>query len=1306
MKRLKKILSFCLIIIVLLQSGISLSLKGAIPYGLAAVPSKLRVEALNGSTSGVPQPPIGSNEFDGYYADLKWDTLDDPIPAPGNMNKYINIYLQEVAKLYQPEKPVVKKEENLLANPGSPAEKRLRSLRSGTVYYAYAKSYYAYTENNSNFTSTESRQSNSVKFLTDIAINAHSYGTNQIKIEWDDVWNSGRRIDYKLYISENSTFKNTQPIYVGQDEIGADKPVKVNEAAGKLEYVHTVRDPGRVYYVKVVPDTSDTDLKMSAESQTVAASSYILAKTTKMSSNNAGTTWKLQWSPVVTGLGDNAKVTYYIYKGSAGSGTLDQYMAAVDDTTFFITLNKDENNYYIIKAVVTIDGKDVYPGIKIQSDKIYVKESEVPANPAAPEIVSEIKNAGTPVITYTGELKPRSATILWKAPRKATGEIDTDVVYDIWLVSDPNLIENPPDSSKIASSLKMGESNYVRANTAQSAILGYKYVLNGLTPNSTYYFKIVAKKEFVEFTDNKLLSTEYESLPAMKVIITPTDGAIDQPVVPGTPPLSVKQAAYPDSGEMVTSSSAVITLKNKWYEEFTTQPDGSVKWVYRTPSQLEAEQKGIVAKIEAGSLTPEEQLRFRKVEYDNGVTFDVGLTKYTEGMDYSQIDKLPTNKVIGFPSTANDLLENASDPDTHPDGKKHNVDIEINSLEPNTTYVIWVRAARRSADLISGPSDPILITTGPDLETPVEKPTVPVFNYYEASDNYVNLGWNIRQGYNYYIKYATTDNPDAAKDVIKIKPEDLLYSSYYKLGGLENDTLYYFWIQAEAVNSDGKTSKSEWSDSLPLKTLPGLPPASPKGFGVKNAADAITKNSITYEWLKEDGLEYILEVAGDINYTDSKEYKISDASEFQVTGLKSNCRYYARLYAYDPDKKLRSEPTQSVIVRTGRSNDEFDSDEDTENVITGDFIVKDPIAINHVWKVKITGVNADRLIYQMQNDNVMDYTIDLGSPPADTQKITLYISAKVFNALNKLKENIMIVNPVNTMIIRPGMLKGTGDFALTITLNVPSVNANSGNLAFKSSISKLEISELKGRNNVQVSSLGCTLKVVYAYSSSKWYKEGFTTGGTLVPGAARWQKAAAKSRFDADNLKGYMTFEVKQPGYMAAAEMSKDNFDDIANSWARNSINYVASKHKLNSIPGSSFQPAKQATVGDAVKFMLDMLDYSYSSGYMDTGVKAGFISSAEKGSAAALCTREKAIAMAVRVCELKTQEKAIAVDDTTGNFKDLSNVAPALLPKIRFAAESGIITYRFNDTLGPKDTVTRAEIMVLLEKLLKYAEE
>lgn len=1315
MGRAKLIACYSLILIIILQ----LSDLGPV---LAAVnppqpaPEKLRIEALHDTPPGDNQPSIGYNEFDKYYADLKSDPQKPPIGAPASTSTYLNYYLQEVNKPYKPAKPAILKEGNIPADMVSDNTLRMKGLSSGTIYYAYSRAYYTYTLENTTYTSAESVPSNTVKFLSDISISAASYGPNTIKIEWDDVWNSGRRIDYKLYISENSTFANTPAIYISNDQIGLNGPVTVNEASGKLEYIHAVRDPGRVYYIKVVPDINETELKRSSESPVVKVSSFILAKTTKMSATVFGTVWKLEWSPVVTGIGDSSiKVTYQIYKGTSDAGSIEQYVASVDDTVFFFTIKPEEKaGYYKIKALVTRNGQDVYPGVKIQSGKIYVMESEVPSTPSAPELVNEFTNAGMVVISYADRLQPDSAAILWRAPLKSNGAVDTDVLYDIWLINDPNNIDNPPYSALVASSLRMADGNFVMSGTR---LLGYKYTINELSPNKTYYFKIIARKTFVEFADNVLVNKVYSSLPAIKAIITPADGPIDQPLVPGRPPMKIKTI---EGREKVTGTTATIQLMNKWYEQYIIS-GGVGRWEFRTPAQLEEIQEGLAGRVENGQLTQAESLQYRKVEYDGGITFDVGCVKYTHDFDYSSLDKLPANKITGFSSAPNDPDENINDPDAIPDGKKHNVDITISGLEPNSTYIIWARAARRSEDLLSGPSDPLFVTTIPDFELPLEKPTVPVFNYNDPGDSYVDLGWNFVTGYKYYLKYGTKDNISSAKASIEINPSELEDKSFYRIYDLDPETIYYFWIQAEASNASGETSKSEWSDSLILKTLPKIAPSTPRGFGVKGTEGSITKNSITYEWIPEEGMEYYLEIASGINYEDAAGYEAAGGSEYKVQGLRSNFRYYARLYAYDPINKLKSQPTQSIIVRTERSGDEFDSDQDTENVFSGAFIIKAPSAVNRVWKIKITGVNADRFIQHIKTDNILDYSIDLSTTPKDTDRISLLISGKVFTALAQLKENLGVKTERLEAVIRPGVIMDAanntaGDneseqqaesiYEIAVVLNSTSSGTDTRNLTFRTPVTGLEINHMEGGIAVPFGRLEKPLRLVYEYLYPNWYKEGFTYGYLLKNNTGTWEKSVSRASYSEESGKGRLSFDSFNTGRVAVAEAGKDIYDDIRTNRAKSSIENIASVHELKFITGRKFEPGKYVTNRDAVKFILDMLNYTYGTDYMNIAVKSGLISYSDSKNPDALCAREKITAMAVRIYEIKASEKAAATRDETGVFKDIGQVNTSLLPKIKFAIENGIIISRSGNIFGPKDSVTRAETAVLLEKLLRLAGE
>jgi hypothetical protein len=1117
-------------------------------------------------------------------------------------------------------------------------------------------------------------------------------------------------MDYKLYISESKAFSNTAPIYIGQEQIGEGGAVTVNEAAGKLEYIHTVRDPGRVYYIKIVPDTMETELKRSPESPTVTVSSFILAKTTKMSVSDEGAIWKLEWSPVVTSLGGNIKVSYQIYRGSGTGGNVEQYMASIDDTTFFLALQPgEENYYYTIKAIVTSNGEDVYPGIRIQSQRIYVKESEIPATPGVPQIVPEFINAGTTIISYKDKLTPTSATILWRTPLKGNGNVDEDVSYDIWLISDPNLLDEPPTNTLIASNIKMNQSNFVMSGTK---LFGYKYVLNDLVPNSTYYFKIVAKKNYVEFVENELTQITLHSEAAMKIIITPSLGAINQPVVPARPPFQLKKDTA--GKDKVTTTSAVVTLKNRWYEQYTILDVGRGAWIYRTPEQLEESNPGIVDKLENH---PEQvnPLEYRIVEYDNGVTIDVGCVEFTENINYNNIEGLSTNKIVGFPVSPNDPNEDITAPGALPDGKKHNIDITIRDLEPNKTYIVWVRASRINVNLTSGPSNPIIVTTIPDLPTTIEKPTVPVFNYDDASDTYIDLGWNFNSEYVYYIEYSTTDNRSNSSTRLIVTPDELELTSFYRVSGLKPDTLYYFWIQAEATNSVGDKKRSEFSDSYMVKTLKEMPPATPRGFGVKNEAGSVTKDSIAYEWIMEPGIEYILEIGSDIDYKDSQKYEAGESSEIIIRNLRSNFRYYARLYAYDPDKDMTSVPTQSVTVRTLRSSDDYDSGEDVENVIKGDFVIKDAVAINGVWNVRILGVNADRFVQHVHTDKVLDYYLDLTKMPNNTKTVSVHISQKVFKALDILRENISIKTVRNTLVIKPGVLadkngeyksaNSAAYYKIDITLDSTSGTSNTRNLIFKSPVSLLEIA-LNDGMEACVTNFYKPLNIIYEYSDATWYRQGTTLGLVLVQNSQEWRQSVASGSYDPDKRSGRLIFETLVPGRLAAGERGMDFYDDISSSYAKKSIANVASLYELKAVLGRKFEPGKTLTMADAAKFMLDIMDVEYGTNYMALAVKSGIVRRADSTNPTAVCTREKLVAMAVRVIELKTSQKATPTVDDTGIYKDASQISVSLLPQIKFALENGIITSRFYDTFGPKDPVTRAETMILAEKILRFSGE
>jgi len=1297
MEPMKKVFSVLIIALLLINTifvNISYAYEDKTPQ---LPPSKLR---LNDGES----MPIGHNEYDGYYVSVKWD-VEFPYDA---VNGYVNLYTMEIDQTFKPRIAYATE------IPENRNTHKIQQLKSGTVYYIDVTAYHTHDLGNGNlFSSPESQPSNRLKVLTDIEIAAYSYDTDKIKIEWDDVWNTGGRIGYRLYVSENKNFANTPPIYISPSEIGGDGPVKINESTGKLEYIHTVRDSARVYYVKIAPDISDQDLKRNPESDVVAASSYILVKTTKMSVTDAGVVWRLDWSPVVTGLDNsNIEIYYEIYRGTTASGDIPQYVAKVDDTSFYVTLpEKEQNNYYyIIRAVVTRNGSDLYEGIRIQSDRIFVKEEDVPATPAMPELVNEFRNrSGDVIISYDEELEENSATILWRVPKKGNGTVDVDIEYDIWLITDPDMIEDPLPGQMIEKSFKPGVNNRVMD---ENNLIGYKYTITGLTPNTTYYFKITANKKCIDYVDGELTQITKTSDPALKIIITPGSSGVEQPLVPERPPLTVK--TLPDGSLAVNDTTATIQIKNRWYEKFENG-----KWTY-----VKTEKSSENDTVEYDPVkNPPDNVNYREVKYDSGVTIDVGCVEYEKDMSYEEVVNSEEYYVIkGFPTTANDPYE---DPKLNPPDKldplvysKHNVDILLTGLKPNTTYVIWVRASRADAGLVSGPSDPIIITTESQFVVPVERPTVPIIKYGVAGDTYVDLSWDMNIRYNYYIKYSTKDDINTAQKTILVTPEDMLFSTYYRIDSLNPDTVYYFWIQAEARNADGVTSKSEWSDSYPIKTLPYIPPDVPKGFGIKNYNGAVGKNSIHYEWIMEEGLEYILEIADNADYKNSQEINVGSVSDYKVEGLRSNCRYYARLYAYDPKKDLRSYPTHSVSVKTKKSTDDYDADKDTDDVISGDFIQKDEITSDFVWKISITGVNASRFVEYVSKDGKIDYEIDLSTPPSRVDKIILLISNTVFEGFNTLGENLVITTERQKLVIRPytmsirqqnALMNKYGDFnyEITIDYNGSLKSEYPKNFKLKTAITGITVKAYDGSTPISVNVFNKPLKVLYPYVQEGWYSHGVTVPIIYPSGQKSWQRFEASSIYDNKEDKNYVCFETVNTGYMAIADVTSVHFDDIIGHKYESSINNIMSVHPLKSVSGRFFEPDKDITLGEAVKLAFDIMDYhEYGSEYMASAAKIGLISYSDAAAEDELCTREKAIAMAAALYGKKTGSKLSYTGFASSIYVDLNQVRPDLLPKVMFAVENGLCVSTGSNYLSPGDYITRGEMAAILEKVLALSGE
>ena len=851
----------------------------------------------------VLQPPLHNRVSDiGYvqnvnsaewYAQLKWDAMTFPPEAD---EKYINLGINEVA--YGTGAMVL--DAIQISLPGGATYYDLNSynpesIKHGTIYESYVRGTYKTNTPSGQFTVT-SQKSNPVKFLTGLHVSLELIpGTNNIKIKWDDVWDTSGRISYRILISDTKGFTQPPPIPdIVASEIGkSGSPVTVNRDEKKLEYIYTSALPGREYSIKVIPVPNvNVACATSDEISAIAIKTDILLKAQKVGFNNEGDTiWKLFWNPIVKG-NTFTRVDYelYRYTNEDLQGKLFRLIPDID--SYQITIKKDDPNVYSFK----IDAKAYVNGsntpIEFRSNNKVALKEQIPQQPESPDIVDSFTNADPDPIHYDNYLTSTSASIFWRVPYTAEGLIDTDVTYDIYLVEDIKNVANPPSNYRIAADLSMGEANQIR-DKLTGEIVGYRYGVEGLKSNSTYYFIIYAKKNFLiqNPQDSFMITKTYISKQSVKVIITKPDTGTDRPVALSAPPFGLL-----DGLNSISYTKATLTMDKRWYAFYITD---TKRWEATTYEEY----------IENDLLKPDDETKLNGmiVNYMTGWTVKPHVVKYNDALEAIRLRNNRDEEFVTYSDLSQPDVKafeiaqsDVPVPDIDED-EEQSFSFDIKGLTHNTTYLVWVTIENQNGNS-SDPSDPLIITTPPQIPVKPVTPTVPSDLKGLAADTFVDLFWTFIKDMDYEIKGGKSDTLDSASITQAVSYENIKKNTFARINDLDPDTVYYFWIKAISTSEDGQVVESQYSNPFVIKTEAYKPPAPPVGFGVKSGADGVTYNSISYVWEPKSELSYILEFADNSNFDNSKMLDASGGLH-TVTGLIANRRYYARLYAYNSKTK-------------------------------------------------------------------------------------------------------------------------------------------------------------------------------------------------------------------------------------------------------------------------------------------------------------------------------------------------------------------------------------------------------------------
>ncbi|WP_143191889.1 DUF4073 domain-containing protein, partial [Paenibacillus sp. P46E] len=184
-------------------------------------------------------------------------------------------------------------------------------------------------------------------------------------------------------------------------------------------------------------------------------------------------------------------------------------------------------------------------------------------------------------------------------------------------------------------------------------------------------------------------------------------------------------------------------------------------------------------------------------------------------------------------------------------------------------------------------------------------------------------------------------------------------------------------------------------------------------------------------------------------------------------------------------------------------------------------------------------------------------------------------------------------------------------------------------------------------------------------------------------------------------------------------------FADVENHWAKDAVNDMGSRMIVNGVNETTFNPNSDITraefaaiivrglglkLGEGKTAFADVSADAWYAGAVETASEFGLITGFEDGSFRpdAKITREQAmniIAKAMKPTGLAERTGAADAASVLASFKDAGSVGDWAKDSLALAFKAGLISGRSGNKLEAKSNVTRAEVAVLIQRLLQKSD-
>jgi|GEM_PF-1049433 len=184
-------------------------------------------------------------------------------------------------------------------------------------------------------------------------------------------------------------------------------------------------------------------------------------------------------------------------------------------------------------------------------------------------------------------------------------------------------------------------------------------------------------------------------------------------------------------------------------------------------------------------------------------------------------------------------------------------------------------------------------------------------------------------------------------------------------------------------------------------------------------------------------------------------------------------------------------------------------------------------------------------------------------------------------------------------------------------------------------------------------------------------------------------------------------------------------FADVANHWAKDAINDMGSRMIITGVGDNKFAPNKDITRSEFAAIMVralglepdagssnfaDVKTTDWYCGYIQTAAEYDIITGYSNGNFGPndKITREQAMAIIARAMEITDLESTLTdseISSLLAAYSDSASASAYAKASIAACLDTGVVTGQSASTVAPKAYITRAEVAVIVQRLLQKSD-